>query len=76
MLLYDAYLTYLLTYLLNHFTHSLTSLTHSPHSLTHSFTPWSRIHLEKPTGSQSRNAPPLMELEGFLPHLQVAASCP
>jgi len=47
-------ITYLITYLLTYlFTYSLTqSLTHPPiHPLTHSLTPWSRVLLEKLTGS-------------------------
>ena len=40
-------------------------------------TPWSRVLLEKLTGSQqSRNSPHFMEPEGSLPHSQVPATCP
>ena len=37
-------------------------------------TPWSRVLLEKLTGSQPRNSPHYMEPEGSLPHSQVSRS--
>jgi len=40
-------------------------------------TPWSRVLLEKPSGSKLViNSPRLMEPEGSLLHLQVSAACP
>jgi hypothetical protein len=44
--------------------------------LTCLLSPWSRVLLEKLTGSQSRNSPHFMETEGSLPHSQVPATCP
>jgi hypothetical protein len=41
---------------------------------TYLFTPWSRIPLEKVTGS--RNSPYFMEPEASLPHSQVPATSP
>jgi hypothetical protein len=41
------------------------------------FIPWSRILLEKLTGSQLvKKFPAFMETEGSLPHSQVPANCP
>jgi hypothetical protein len=47
-----------------------------PCLLTQLLTPWSRVLFLKLTGSQLvKNSPPVMELEGSLPRLQVPATC-
>jgi len=64
--------TYLLTNLLTYlFSYLLTYL------LTHLLTPWSRILLQRLTGSQlvKKKSPHFMESEGSLPHSQVLATC-
>jgi len=45
--------------------------------LTYLLTPWSRVLLQKLTGSQLvKKFPALMEPEGSLPHSQVPETCP
>jgi len=55
-----------ITYLLTYFTYVLTYL----------LTPWSRVFLQKLTGSHSRNSPYFMEPQGSLPHSKVSDTCP
>ena len=47
------------------------------HLLTYLLTPWTRVLLEKITGSQLvKKFPHFMETEGSLPHSQLPATCP
>jgi len=47
------------------------------HLLSYLLTPWSRVHLEKLTGSAaSQEIPGFLEPEGSLPYSQVSATCP